>query len=121
MNCRDLPVLVHKQRTRNFRAALKFLVYSNIEATLAIMNTTELLMKIRPEKYSGQVSVSQRSWVQIQYGPEFFAGLIFTTSSVAFITARIVSILVSSTAVHIYDFHIFTVIYSRALLVNLRR
>ena len=85
------------------------------------MNTTELLMKIRPENYSGQVSVSQRSWVQIQYGPEFFAGLIFTTSSVVFITAWIVSILVSSTAVHIYDFHIFTVIYSRALLVNLCR
>ena len=29
-----------------------------------------------------------------------------------FITARIASIFVSSTAVHIYDFHIFTVIYS---------
>ena len=82
------------------------------------MNTTELLMKIRPENYSGQVSVSQRSWVQIQYGPEFFAGLIFTTSSVVFITARIVSILVSSTAVHIYDFHIFTVIYSDLCIIS---
>ena len=58
MNCRDLPVLVHKQRTRNFRAALKFLVYSNIEAILAVMNTTELLVKIRPEKI--QVSYRYR-------------------------------------------------------------
>ena len=30
------------------------------------MNTTELVVEIRPE------SVSQRSWVQIPYGSEFF-------------------------------------------------
>ena len=40
----------------------------------------------------------------------FFSGLISTTDSVVFITARIVSTFVSSTAVHKYDFHIFTVI-----------
>ena len=99
----------------------KLLVHPNIEAILEVMNAIELLVKIRPEKNSGQVSVSQRSWVQISYGPEFFPALIFTTSSVVFITAKIASILVSSTAVHIYDFHIFTVIYSRSLLVNLCR
>ena len=43
------------------------------------------------------VAVSQRSWVQIPYG------------SVLFITARI-AIFVSSTAVLMYDFHVFTVI-----------
>ena len=42
-------------------------------------------------------AVSQRSWVQIPYG------------SVLFITARI-AIFVSSTAVLMYDFHVFTVI-----------
>ena len=31
----------------------------------------------RPEKNS---PVSQRSWVQIPYRPEFFSGLIFTTA-----------------------------------------
>ena len=40
----------------------------------------------------------------------FFSGLISTTSSVVFITARIASIFVSLTVVHIYDFHIFTII-----------
>ena len=103
------------------RGVFKLLVHSNIDAILEVMNAIELLVKIRPEKNSGQVSVSQRSWVQISYGPEFFPALIFTTSSVVFITAKIASILVSSTAVHIYDFHIFTVIYSRSLLVNLCR
>ena len=33
--------------------------------------------------------VSQRSWVQDPYGPDFFSGLISTTSSIVFIAARI--------------------------------
>ena len=41
-------------------------------------------------------------------GLSFFSGLISTTILVVFITARIDSIFVSSTAVHIHDFHIFT-------------
>ena len=36
--------------------------------------------------------MSQRSWVQIPYGPEFFSGLISATNSIVFITARIDSI-----------------------------
>ena len=48
------------------------------------------------------------SWVQIPYKPEFFSGLISTTSSA--VTARINSIFVSSTTVHTYDFHMFTAI-----------
>ena len=43
-------------------------------------------------------------------GLSFFSGLISTTSLVVFITARIDSIFVSSTAVHTYDFHMFTAI-----------
>ena len=35
---------------------------------------------------------------------QFFSGLISTTSSVVFITARVDSIFVSSTPVHTYDF-----------------
>ena len=56
------------------------------------MNTTELVIEIRPEKNSGLVS--QRSWVQNPYGLNFFSGLISTTSSVVFTTARIDSLLV---------------------------
>ena len=37
-------------------------------------------------------------------------GLMLTTSSEVFITARITSEFVSSTVVHLYDFHKFTVI-----------
>ena len=44
-----------------------------------------------------------RAWI--------FSGLIFTISSVVFITARIAPIFVSSTAVYTYDFHIITVMY----------
>ena len=50
--------------------------------------------------------MSQRSWVQIPYSPEFFSGLIFTTAEVVFITAKIAFILTSLSAVQIYDFHI---------------
>ena len=53
--------------------------------------------------------VSQRSWVQIPYGPDFFSGLISTTSSVVFIAARI-SYIRFFTAMHTYDFHISTII-----------
>ena len=49
--------------------------------------------------------VSQRSGVQDPYGPDFFLGLISTTSSIVFIAARIFYIRFF-TAVHIHDFHI---------------
>ena len=52
--------------------------------------------------------------VQIPYGPEFFSSLIPTTSSVVFIAAMI-SYIRFFTAVHIYDFHISTIIKSRRL------
>ena len=66
------------------------------------MNTTELVIQIGPEKkksgpfgiethdlcYTG-AEVSQRSWVQIPYGSEFFSGLIWSASSVVFIAVRI--------------------------------
>ena len=52
-----------------------------MKAILAAMNTTILVVKIRPE---------------------LFSVLIFTASSVVFVSARIVFIFVSSTAVHIY-------------------
>ena len=42
-------------------------------------------------------------------GPEFFSGLISNTSSVVFMAARI-SYMRFFTAVHIYDFHISTII-----------
>ena len=45
--------------------------------------------------------VSQRSWVQILHGPEFFSGLIFTTAQVAFITAKIAFIFTFLSAFHI--------------------
>ena len=40
----------------------------------------------------------------------FFLGLIFTTAQEVSITAKIAFISTSLTAVHIYDFYIFTVI-----------
>ena len=56
---------------------------------------------------------TQRSWVQIPYRSECFSsGLLFTNAQVVFITAKISFILTSFSAVQIYDFHIFTVVYS---------
>ena len=50
--------------------------------------------------------VSQRSWVQIPYRPEFFFQVLF---QVVFIATRI-SYILFFMAVHIYDFHISTII-----------
>ena len=41
-----------------------------------------------------------------------FSSHIFTTAVVGFITAKMAFIFTSPSAVHLYDFHIFTVIYS---------
>ena len=75
-----------------------------MKVILAVMCTTWAVVKIRPEKNSGlygiwppwplryryrTAPVSQRSWVQIPYRPEFFPGLIFTTAQVVHITTRI--------------------------------
>ena len=71
---------------------------TNIKAILADMNTNELVVKIRTEKKnSGPYEIwTQRSWeVMGDHGFKsrtdlnFFSGLIFTTSSVVFITTRI--------------------------------
>ena len=42
----------------------------------------------------------------------FFSDLIFATAQVAYITAMIVHLFVISSAVQIYDFHIFIIISS---------
>ena len=42
-------------------------------------------------------TVTQRSWVQIPYGLKLFSGLIFTTTKIALITARIAFILITHT------------------------
>ena len=88
----------------SFQSSLNLRSPSNLYAIwmkviLAVMCTTWAVVKIRPEKNSGlygiwthdlcAAPVSQRSWVQIPYRPEFFSGLIFTTAQVVLITARI--------------------------------
>ena len=45
-------------------------------------------------------------------GLNFFSGLIFTTAQVVFIIAKMSFIFTSLSAVQIYDFHIFTFVYS---------
>ena len=51
-------------------------------------------------------------------GQEFNLGLISIISSVVFITARIDSVFVTSTAVHTYDFHMFTAIIHPTCLIG---
>ena len=63
---------------------------TKIEVILAAMNTTEVVVEIRPEKIPASMGFEpmtsaipvQRSWVQIPYWPEFVSGLNSTTSSV---------------------------------------
>ena len=60
-------------------------------------------------KFVQSAPISQRSWVQIPYGPEFFSGLISTTSPEVFIAARI-SYIRFFTIMHRYDFYTSTII-----------
>ena len=45
-------------------------------------------------------------------GLNFFSGLVFPTSQVVLMTAKIAFIFTSLSAIQIYDFHIFTAVYS---------
>ena len=90
----------------------KYFKVTNMKAILVVMNTTELVVKIRPEKIPYGIWTHDL-WVQTRTGLNIFSVLIFTTSSVVFISVRIAPIFVSSTAFHIYhDFHMFAVIYT---------
>ena len=72
-----------------------------------ILTSSELACQV---SWQSSAPVSQWSWVQIQYGPEFFSGLISTTSSVVFLAVRI-SYICYFTAVHIYEFDISKIIF----------
>ena len=105
-SCKSLKVLKWVQPSPDscamVKISLRFLFY---EATH---------INVRLVYINSHSNISQRSWFQIPYGPEFFSVLISTTSSVVFIAARIFYIRFF-TAVHIYDFHIFTIISANCL------
>ena len=83
-------------------------IFCGLNVILTVMCTTWAVVKKRPEKIqactrfepmTSVILVSQRSWVQILYRPEFFfSGLIFTTAQVVHITARI-------TFIHVFIHH----------------
>ena len=107
----------------------------NIKAILTVMNTTELVVKIRPEKKFRPIQDLNPWPLQYQcsalptdltsqlgasncrgHGSNLVQAWIFfrpyfTTSSAVFITVRIAPIFVSSTTVHIHYFHIITIMY----------
>ena len=70
---------------------------TNMESILAVINTTELVVEMRPEKNSGPYEIWTHDLCDTGAA----------TSSAVFITARIDSIFVFSTAVNTYDFHMF--------------
>ena len=83
-------------------------------AIIASVSQTLSLLQIRIQLacqliWQSAAPVSQRSWVQIPCGPEFFQVLFSTTSSVVFLAARISQIRLF-TAVQIYKFHISKII-----------
>ena len=85
---------------------------------LTVFKRRSLEWKLLPSASSGTpvIAVTHTNQpVPIPYRPEYFflSGLILTTARVVFITIKIAFIFTSLSAVHIYDFHIFTVIYSK--------
>ena len=81
--------------------------YANMKAIFAVMNTTwAVIVKTRPEKNSGMYGV----WILLSFFCLFFfqAFVHYCSSSVHYYEDRFH--ITSLSAVHIYDFHIFTVI-----------
>ena len=74
----------------------------NIEAILVVKNTTELVLGI----------TALGCWFKFCMGLNFFQAFFSTMTSAVFITVRIASIFVSSTAVHIYDFSILLSLFT---------
>lgn len=52
--------------------------------------------------------VLHRSWVLIPYRPKFFSGLLLTTAQIVFVFVKIAFMFTSLSAVHIYDFHVYS-------------
>ena len=99
----------------------KYFRVKNMKAILVVMNTTELVVKIRPEKKFKPVRdlnpwspmTSHDLWVQISYGPEFFFSSYFHYQfcSIHICEDRFYIRFFNRTS-HIYDFHVFAVIYN---------
>ena len=70
----------------------------------------ELWLSIN-ENYLCELRLKKRIWKHSSQLWKKNSGL-YSWWSIVFITARITSIFVSSTAVHMYDFHVFPVVYS---------
>ena len=89
---------------RNVITVTFLLISSPSISMITINNSDHTIFEYRcdPRSYAHYWTSSWIDW--------FFSGLISTTDAVVFITARMASIFVSSTAVHKYDFYIFTVI-----------
>ena len=105
---------------KEFLKKLKHTVINEYGSDPRSYEHTEVVEKIRPEKIQARTGfepmtsvkpVLQRSWVMGR-GHGFMRSWVFTSTSVVFRSARITSIFVSSTAVHIHDFHVCTVIYT---------
>ena len=85
-----------------------------MKAILVVMNTTELVVEIRPEKKFKPVRdlnpwspiTSHDLWVQISYGPEFFFFFFIHICEDRFYIRFFYR------SSHIYDFHVFAVIYN---------
>lgn len=69
-----------------------------------------ITLRVYLEPTTNAALVLHRSWVLIPYRPKFFSGLLLTTAQIVFVFVKIAFMFTSLSAVHIYDFHMFTVI-----------
>ena len=96
---------------RNVITVTFLLISSPSIFMITINNSEHTIFEYRsdPRSYA-HYWTSSSNFFNLAWINWFFSGLISTTDAVVFITARMASIFVSSTAVHKYDFYIFTVI-----------
>ena len=72
---------------------------------------THLIIHQATDKQINKTNKHKKTTLRNYVNIKFFSGLIFTTAQVVFITAKITFIFTSLSAVQIYNFHIFTVVY----------
>ena len=93
-----------KRSYSSLRPQFTYLIFIYIHSHLFIT------LRVYLEPTTNAALVLHRSWVLIPYRPKFFSGLLLTTAQIVFVFVKIAFMFTSLSAVHIYDFHMFTVI-----------
>ena len=88
-------------------------IYSSLHGFIWNQHNNQLPVGLLAQLVEYCMGIAEFYGFKSRTGLKFFSGLIFTTAQVVFITVKVTFIFTSLSAVQIYDFHIFAVVYNR--------